>query len=362
MKARNGKIEFFRFCFCITVIFYHLNQSYFDLKYEFGEYFSFFRYGKIGVEFFFIVTGFLFARSCYKNKDVNVPLGKDTIQFVFHKWLAIFPYHAIAFFVTFIAIVFIRDYSFFESVARLVKSLPNFFLIQKTGIYSEDIIGVEWYISVMLLSLFILYPICKKYYEVFTRIVSPVIGIFLIGYLCEKYGYVSGVSAWDGIISKVQLRGLAEICIGVFTFEVSRFIHKYSFSKILRFIFSIIEYGCYVAVLLFSCSQVSIKYEAYALYALAAAVCLSFSGLTFGSSLFQNKVFLFLGKLSLPIYLSQTAVRLLVQYFFKGRLSILIQVEMIMAGIFLLSLFIYVTGNKVKKIIISFLKNCKVNG
>lgn len=361
MTRRNGKIEFFRFIFCMTIIFFHLNLTYFDLEYQIGENFSFFKHGRIGVEFFFIVTGYLFARSCYQTRESKIPLGKDTIQFVFHKWFALFPFHVIAFAITFITIVIVRQLSFTESIARLIKGMPNFFLIQRTGIYAENIIGVEWYVSVMLLSLFILYPVCKRNYDVFTRILAPLTGVFLVGYLSEKYGYLSGASLWDGIISKAQLRGLAEICLGAFAFEVSRFIGRYVFSKFQRFILSCIEYGCYLAVLIFTCSQVGVKYEPYALYMLAVAVCLSFSGVTYGQNLFQNRVCLILGKMSLPVYLSQNAVRLAVEHYCKDTLPVSIQFLIILVGVFSLSVIIYVFGNILGRFFTSFLQNCKNN-
>lgn len=359
MAKRNGKIEFFRFVFCMCIIFFHLNLTYFDLEYEIGDYLSFFKHGRIGVEFFFIVTGYLFARSCYKSRNTKLPLGKDTVQFVFHKWYAIFPYHVIAFIVTYITIVIVRQLSFSEGLVRLIDGLPNFFLIQRTGIYANNIIGVEWYVSVMILSLFILYPICKKNYDLFTRVLAPLCGVFLIGYLCEKYGYLSGASIWDGVVSKAQLRGLAEICLGAFIFEVSRFIARYSYSKILRILLTCIEYGCYAAVLLFTCSQVSVKYEAYALYALLVAVCLSFSEVTYGQRLFQNKVCMFLGKISLPVYLAQNAVRLAVEYYCED-LRISAQFVIIIIGIFILALLIYYLGNILSKKTARFLKSIKM--
>lgn len=209
----------------------------------------------------------------------------------------------------------------------------------------------------MLISLLILYPLCKKNYDIFTRVVAPIVGIFIVGYLCAKFGYLSGASEWGVFMSKVQLRGIAEICIGAFVFEISRFISKYSFSKIFCVILSVIEYGCYVGVLIFSCLQISIKYEAYALYALAVAVCLSFSGITYGGKLFQNRAFMFLGKLSLSIYLMQTCIRLLVQHFCGNTFSITTQFILILMGIFSSLILVHLLGNVIKKRMELFMEN-----
>ena len=359
MKQRNGKIELFRFVFCIAVIFFHLNLTYFDLEYQFGDYISFFKHGRIGVEFFFVVTGYLFAYSVYKRREKAVDsLGKDTIRFVFHKWFSVFPQHVVAFFITFLTIIVVEKLNVIEGIVCLIQGLPNFFLIQKTGIYTKNIIGVEWYVSVMLLSLFILYPFAKKNYDIFVRIVAPLVGIFLVGYLCHEYGHLANISTWgEGIVAKVQLRGIAEICLGAFAFEVSRFIQKFTFSFCQKIMLSIIEWGCYLCVLLFACSTMDDKYEAYALYALVVGVCLSFSNLTLGNKYFQNKICFFLGKMSLPIYLAQNAVRLVVENYCQDGLRILYQFGLVLAGCFVLALFIYFVGDILQtKMMTSFTK------
>lgn len=314
MNQRNGKIEFFRFIFCIVVVLFHLNYVYFDNTLQFTDSINFFAHGCIGVEFFFLVTGWLFAKFCYTAQNKPVTLGKDTVHYVWHKWFSIFPSHLVAFIITFVATVFFAKLSLSGIIIRFINAIPNLFLVQRIGIYSSDIIGEEWYISVMLLVLAILYPLCRKYYEVFTRIIAPLAGILLAGYLYEKYGPLSNTSIWDGFFLKTQIRGFAEICLGAFAFEGSRYLARLHFSRFQKLFLSAIEYGCYVSVLLFTCSTASAKkYELYALYALLIAVCLSFSNVTYGTSLFQNKLCYLLGKLSLPIYLSQRFARIVIQ-------------------------------------------------
>ena len=61
LKARNGKIEFLRFLFCIIVLLYHIAESTIGLKYEILDNITFFGKGYFCVEFFFIVSGYLMA-------------------------------------------------------------------------------------------------------------------------------------------------------------------------------------------------------------------------------------------------------------------------------------------------------------
>lgn len=360
MNQRNGKIEFFRFAFSIIVVLFHLNYTYFNNHYHVTNEITFFSHGCIGVEFFFLVTGWLFAKSCYKKQKMPCILGKDTIQFVGHKWFSVFPFHLIAFIATFISYIFLKKLSLTEIIVHFFQSIPNLFLVQKIGIYANNIIGEEWYISVMILSLAVLYPICRKYYEIFTRVISPLAGIFLVGYLYQKYGCLSNTSVWDGFFQKIQIRAFAEICLGVFAFECSRFISRLHFSTVQKWILSILEYGCYIAVILFTCASVSAKYEVYALYALMIAVILSFSEVTYGLSLFQNRVIFFLGKLSLPLYLSQAFARSIVQRY-GSNLHISLQFAIIVLLNVLFALLVYELGKKVKEFMIHYCSKLTVS-
>lgn len=307
MKERNGKIEFMRFVFSLFIILFHINTVIFGGKYKLTEDISFFSRGRIGVEFFFVVTGYFLAASAFKKQSEDTPpfFGKETIQFVWKKFLGIFPYHLIAFSFTFVTVWFIEKLNILSAVKRLVLALPNLFLFQKLGIPSTNLNGVEWYISCMLVASFILYPLCRKYYEVFTRIVAPTAGLLLVGYMIHVFGCLSQTSEWAGLCAKVLLRAIADMCFGIFAFEVARYIAKLRLSNRLRGIITCIEFFGYFSVLLFAVSTISLKYESYALLALALSVSLTMSGQTYGNHFFQNKVVAFLGRYSLPIYLSQ---------------------------------------------------------
>lgn len=67
MKQRNATIELMRFLFASSIILFHIAGTLWDRKLILfsGEEFklTLFRNGYIGVEFFFLVSGFLMAKS-----------------------------------------------------------------------------------------------------------------------------------------------------------------------------------------------------------------------------------------------------------------------------------------------------------
>lgn len=80
-SKRNGAIDFWRFIFSLLIVFCHMTLCpsfyYNDVKW--------FKSASIGVEFFFILSGFLMAKSSIKG----LPIGKATSVFIIRKWMGI---------------------------------------------------------------------------------------------------------------------------------------------------------------------------------------------------------------------------------------------------------------------------------
>ena len=103
-KARNGKIEWMRFVFSILIVLFHINLEIWGGKQTFGDYFSLSGRGRIGVEFFFVVSGYLMAATAFRNQKKAGSLGKETVQFMTKKIYGIWPWHLVAFTLLFIAV------------------------------------------------------------------------------------------------------------------------------------------------------------------------------------------------------------------------------------------------------------------
>ena len=73
MKQRNATIELMRFLFASSIILFHIAGTLWDRKlilFSSEEFkLTFFRNGYIGVEFFFLVSGFLMAKSIYRRQS-----------------------------------------------------------------------------------------------------------------------------------------------------------------------------------------------------------------------------------------------------------------------------------------------------
>lgn len=76
-KQRNNLVELARFLFSLLVIGYHVQMTWA------GGGVQFFAGGALAVEFFFLISGFFFARSVEKIAAREpVQIGKETIGFM----------------------------------------------------------------------------------------------------------------------------------------------------------------------------------------------------------------------------------------------------------------------------------------
>lgn len=300
--SRNGSIDIMRIVFCFVIIFYHINN-----RVDFFSYksFTFFKNGKIGVEFFFLVSGFLLAANA---RFLNGDAVKLTERYIKKKLLYILPYHIPAFFTALAALLLIERPAGKEALfERVVNSLPNLFFIEKSGLINKTVITAEWYIGAMLLMMLILYPLVLRYQERFTRLAAPLITVLLIGYMIHANQKLGGMERFlfAKTIPKAYIRAFAEMTGGTFCFEVSQKLKVLRFSKTDRIILSFAELGCYLLPIGYAVSDWETHYEAYAFYSLCIAITLSFSGLSIWSKLFNRPIIYRLGRLSFPLYLAQ---------------------------------------------------------
>lgn len=315
MVERNGKVELLRFVFSVVIILFHCHRTlglgYWSYK---GINLTCFGIGYFGVEFFFLISGFLMARHIFNKREAieageikDFDLGKDTGRYWLKKFMGIFPYHVFSFVLLMFVRVFTRE--LFDEVEGVIQfffeSIPEFFFLQKFGFTYTNVDVIEWYISAMLIAIMIIYPLAFRFYSMFSRVIAPVGSLWILGILMYNYGTFSDQDRWLGFGYACVFRAIAEISLGVSAFEFSRIISYIHHSDRARNVLTVCEAFGFLLAVGYSFSSYNKSYDVHVLIFMAISVALSFSGLTKGNELFSNKVIFFLGKMSLPIYLCQ---------------------------------------------------------
>lgn len=180
--SRNGMIDIMKLYFTLMVMFFHTGK--------------FFKGGYIAVDFFFIVSGYLMAHSMEKYKSASLPQncgGSDAVLFVLHKAKGLFPSYLAAWMLSFSITNFCKGSSLLCALKTLVRSPYNIFMIEMIGNYDMGHrVQASWYISAMLLSILIIYPIRNKHINLFDYYISPLIFFLFIGTAYQQKTGVAG--------------------------------------------------------------------------------------------------------------------------------------------------------------------------
>ncbi len=301
---RNGEIEFFRIIFCIAVVLTHFN-SYFKL--------GLFNRGTFGVEFFFLVSGYFMARSAEKIADDNYT--QNTIVFIKNKMLTFMPYYIGAVIVHFVVLrVFIEHRSLWDLGVHIVKLIPESVFLQMGGFATESWVNVPavWYLSAMLLSMLVLFPLTIKFKKSY-GIIFLVFAIFGLGYIVRQHGgYLVAFRTNDmGFFYDGMLRALCEVGLGASFYQICGFITENAskeneINKQKKVLLTILKYCGYIAVSAFVFSSINNKYEPIALVVLSICFILTNSGYTYNIP--YNSVIGWLGRFTLPLYLFHSVV------------------------------------------------------
>lgn len=331
-----------RFVCCMMVVFFHCSYNLVGSIPKETYQLGFFYKGYIGVEFFFVVSGFLMAKSIV-TQTASVAQAASVSEsssgtyslagFMWQKIKAILPYHVLAWFAMFVICITTNKSwgtkNFF--IKYLLDKLPGLFLIERWGFDTKSLNGVQWYLSAMLVAMALIYPLFRKSPDKYRKTAAPIIALAVLGWLVHDYGTFGNVKEWTPIGYKCVWRAIGELNLGIFGYSVVEFINKENYNKKEKLgltIFELISWGLFI---LYAVTAVPSKYDFLALFAVFFAVCLAFSEQTYLSGLFDNRFVYFLGRLSLPIYITQkVGFKIVEQYFttYAIRYQILITVSL----------------------------------
>lgn len=296
--ARNGEIDFWRFFFSLLIILWHMNLfAWLPSKYSFKG-------ASIGVEFFFIVSGYLMAKS---SLEYNNDIGTDTIKFILKKVSTIFPYYIFAFVLSIVAENSIIKTDFVTFLKNIGYSVWELFFLRISGLKGDGInmiVGGSWYLSAMFISMFILFPLIKKNRDLFINVIAPIIVIFTFGYFSQTRGNIKVELEFVGVVPLGLIRALAIISLGCICFAICERLRSLNFDLSGKVFLALVECLCFSSVIVHSYSLERGQIDFINILLLAIAITIVFSQKSIISNYFNSSIFYWLGKLSLALYLN----------------------------------------------------------
>ena len=291
MREQNYFIDFLRFVFSICILFYHS----WVFAGEFGN--GIFNYGFLAVDFYFIVTGYLMMMSIYNMKSHTTILN-DSFIFMYKKIKRLFPSLVAAFLV---GIVFV--YGFDIWVIFSDKVLPELFQLGIFG-YELSINSSWWYISAMIFSMALLFPIAIKYKDDYCKYIAPLIIVFTIGFIKMNNIIINDPVNISYFLRNGFYQALVFIPIGNVVYSITKSIKN---KEINMNILSGIEIFLYIVLILNMHYYFMNRFLFVVL--LALNIALTFSNRTFLSKIFKHSFWKKLGEYGFYIYLCNISIR-----------------------------------------------------
>ena len=270
-NKRNSFIDLIKFCFAILIVLFHATA-------ETGLVPG----GRIAVEGFFMITGYLMMKTIQKQQTSDCLIGKDTVSFLWRKLSLLLPYLIPSAIIAFLTYALYTRMSF----VTILKTVPMLFFeifpLKTEGFIGAYYIGISWYLSSMLLALMILYPLCRLKGSAFILGAGIPIVLVIYGYCSYKFGHIGIADEWFDYFSVRMgtLRGIAGCLSGCILFEASTAVAKIELSQKGNICFIILEIIGYVFFMFILQKYPRSKYDYLLVFVLFFLLLVGLSGIT----------------------------------------------------------------------------------
>lgn len=326
-KSHNEEIEFLRFVFALMVVVFHANKLLPADKHILGH-------GALAVEFFFLLSGYLMMASVQRRKENPLSVSAFAFNKIKGFWAELVASVALS-----VGIFACAGGGATTFVKDLLNTLvSSVLLLRMTGMtYSvHDMNNPTWYLSSLLIGICITYPLLRRFG---THVLLCVLAVGICGYLQKENGMIANAMKWTHFTYAGNLRGIAELLLGAFAWQAAAWLKTQRLSGIARAGLTAIKWLGIAFV--FGIAQVKgYSWDGACLLALWCSLVIAFSCQGVDSAWYRNKFCVFLGSLSLPLFLAHNAwIRYMVCRMDVAEMSVL-EILLIMGGLSGISAFI----------------------
>ncbi|MDO4484219.1 MAG: acyltransferase family protein [Clostridia bacterium] len=315
---KNALLELYRFIAAITILLLHVWQ---DVTTVPGIWF-YKNNWRLGVEFFFALSGFLLYLHCRRKKN------ESSVAYLLGKVRFFFPYVLVMFLLNGLREVIINQYNFFDYM--LPRSHYLLFYTNETYRVATGIpgMGVLWYVCALLAASFVIHYMLNHHEKLWRELLAVV--MVVVGYTVVIRLNKNLTTPEDWNIGGVKIfvptrffRAMAGISLGTLlgmAYEKASAVKYTNSGKICGTIASMVMFtGAVVFSFLptdkaFSSGSWKVLWVVL-MYGMAILLAAVFAG-DFPKGKKTRGLLCFLGKYSLHIYLTHTCIIYLMWYFY----------------------------------------------
>lgn len=288
MKSRSGNVDLVRFIVSIFIMIEHL---YIVLGYRpFGDFW-------IYVEFFLIITGYYTAKH-FDSKNYDNPM-KESIIYTLKKFIPFLPYTIITTTLMYLLYLIPKLMSGELNINGFIFGFVDNYIFDILFViesYSRSLVAPLWYLGAM----FIIFPLFSWLMQIRNRYVIMIISSL---YSLFYYGVIAS-------IGNDCLRVIAGLCVGTFIYEFIYTFGEY-INKINKIVLSLLEIITFLSPIIITIFNLGS--EKFILFCFTVCLAIMLPNLSYSSNI-KGKVFTYLGKLSMPIFIIHWLIGSLIEY------------------------------------------------
>lgn len=289
-KKRNNMIDLFKLVLSFVIVLYHISLNI--------DGFTIFNRGLLAVDFFFIVSGYFFVISVLKDKKYSDDnhIYEDNVKLILRKYKSFFPYLFVGFVLSLLYRIILDNIG----VHTILNSIFTLLLVHMAGLPVSKVNNVVWYLSVMLLSMFIIYPLIRKQTRKYCLYLAPIFVIIGLGLFNNYFVNFNSYLQYKFVFN-ASLRGFIDINIGIVLYYLVDYFKNKEFSIFGKAFATFLELLGWVFMIILMTHQYY-KLDIFSIFVWFILMFIALSNLSYTSKIAEKIRIKKVDKLSLAIY------------------------------------------------------------
>lgn len=339
-------IEIWRFVFMCIVCLLHFETAYS------GGTNRIFACGYLGVEFFFILSGFMMMNHAERSNDTAV-------KYVYERIKRFAPSLVISYCILIVNSILQFNWGPVRAIQEIYNHIWEYLFLNCTGVHWEIWNGVTWYISALLIVSYFLYWLIKRDEKIFIEFLGPLLIFLIYSWYAYQGNGLDYHLQWERISTSAISRAVGGMSIGCILFHTNKKLISQKV-KICVGGGTCIEIIAIIMILINIIFAEKNSFNLLVLFLFPVLIIFEYNGWNIWRKYCAKRFIKVLGKVSIDMYLNQV---FFIGFFMRihSKSNFFIDCSLYLIGLFCLAFFLLLLRTNILKYVINYIHLININ-